>query len=306
MSKSEKKLGRGLDALLPRKSASPKITSVSSDNENTISDNITGRPLSISVNKIIANKKQPRSMFTEEDLSELSASIKEQGIIQPLIVRESGKKFELIAGERRLRAAKMAKLSEVPVMIMDIADNNMLESALVENLQRADLNIIEIANGYQTLIDDLNLTHDKVAKKIGISRVAVTNTLRILSLPKEVQQIVSRGTISMGHARALLALDTPLQQINLAKKITEENLSVRETEKLVKTGGSFSSKKSSKKKKILNRSSDAVIKDYEDRLRHILGTKVKVNDKGGKGEITIEYYSNEDFGRIVSLLGVED
>lgn len=305
MKKPERKLGRGLGALLPRKSEN-QAAKAESDNIQGSSADISGRPLMIQINNIEANKKQPREIFNEESLSELSASIKEQGILQPLVVRKiEDNYYELIAGERRMRAAKMAGLVEVPVVIMDITDNRMLEAALVENLQRQDLNCIEIGHAYEALINELELTHEEVAKRLGVSRVSVTNILRLLTLPREVQEIVSRGTISMGHARALLSLDTPLQQINIARKIVDDGLTVREIERMVKSEPS-SSKKATGKHPKSGQSKNAYIRDYEDRLRHKFGTKVKIDDKDGKGTISIEYYSNEDFGRILALLGATE
>jgi ParB family chromosome partitioning protein len=305
MDKPKRKLGRGLGSLLPgKKTPTQKTTSEPIENDSNIAVEPapSGKPMELNINIIQTNHKQPREIFNEESLMELSNSIREQGILQPLVVREINGEYELVAGERRLRASRMAGLESVPVVIMDISDDHMLEAAIVENIQRQDLNVLEVAHAYDALINELSITHEEVAKRLGVSRVSVTNTLRILNLPREVQEIVSRGTISMGHARALLALDTPMMQLSLARKIVKEGLSVREVERIIKGNGP---KEKKPKDNSGTEKKNAVLQDYEDKLRQLFGTKVKIEENEGKGKVNIEFYSNEDLGRIINLLGIE-
>lgn len=271
-----------------------------------VSDAVAGQALEIPLELISANRRQPREIFDEEALQGLADSIKEQGVLQPVVVRQVEGGYELVAGERRLRASKLAGMATIPAVVTNISDDRMLEAALVENIQREDLNVIEVAHSFQALINDLHLTHEDVAKRLGVSRASVSNILRLLSLPREVQEIVSRGTLSMGHARALAGLENPMQQINLARRFEQEGLSVREAERLVQqTLGSPKHKKDPAEPSTAT-PGNAIIRDFEDRLRQHFGTKVKIEDRGGQGVITLEYYSPADFGRIIAVCGLPD
>lgn len=280
-------LGKGLGALIPE---------LDEENLNAQEE--------VAINLIEPNPYQPRKEFSDEKLTELAESIKAHGIIQPLLVREFNAKYQLIAGERRLRAAKMVGLTMVPIVIRELSEQAMMEIALVENLQREDLNPIEEASAYQRLIDEFKLTQDDIAKKVGKSRPAITNTLRLLNLPHEVQVELSKGTLTMGHARALLSLKTSEAQKQAWKQIQEQSLSVREVEELIhrlndvpivsRETKRISSKKGSTK--------DPNVMEIEDQLQQNLGTKVVIKPIGIGGKIEIDYYSGEDFERICEKL----
>lgn len=247
------------------------------------------------------NPFQPRRQFDDEKLAELAASIKEHGVIQPLIVRERGEGYELVAGERRWRAAQLAGLTEVPVVIKGLNDVQMMQIALVENLQREDLNPLEEALAYSRLIGEFSMTQEEIALTVGKSRPAVANTLRLLHLPEEIQESVSRGTISMGHARAILGLEDRGQQIAAWEKVINDQLSVRETEKLVESlKEPRPSSRSEKKKPILQQ--DLELQDIEDRLKRYYGTRIRISPGKTKGKIEIEYYGEEDLERLLELL----
>ncbi len=247
------------------------------------------------------NPFQPRRQFDDEKLAELAASIKEHGVIQPLIVRERGEGYELVAGERRWRAAQLAGLTEVPVVIKGLNDVQMMQIALVENLQREDLNPLEEAMAYSRLISEFSMTQEEIALTVGKSRPAVANTLRLLHLPEEIQESVSRGTISMGHARAILGLEDRGQQIAAWEKVINDQLSVRETEKLVESlKEPRSSLPSEKKKPILQQ--DLELQDIEERLKRYYGTRIRISSGKTKGKIEIEYYGEEDLERLLELL----
>ncbi len=278
---SKQPLGRGLSALIPE---SAKKQSAE-------------RIVNISVDDISPNPYQPRIQMNSELLEELSASIKEKGVVQPIIVRSLGNdKYELVAGERRLRACKLAGLQEIPAIIKEVSDVEAMEIAITENIQREDLNSIELAKAYSALMTQFNLTQEQLAQAVGKSRPAVANILRLLQLPYEVQENVLAGKLSMGHARALLALENESLQINLCKKIIEMELSVRQTERMVQK--LLSQPKSDKTKKILN----AEITAVEKRLRTLLATQVKIRQSGKKGKIEIEFYSTDDLDRITKIL----
>ncbi|HAG50749.1 MAG: chromosome partitioning protein ParB [Deltaproteobacteria bacterium GWC2_42_51] len=237
---------------------------------------------------------QPRKIFHEQQLQELAESIKEKGIIEPLLVRKAENGYELIAGERRWRAAKLAGLRDVPVVVRDATDEESLELAIIENIQRENLNAIEEAAAYKNLMERFELSQEEVAKKIGKERATVANFLRLLKLPDEVKEELKNGIISMGHAKVLLSLDSHVSQREVCRRIVQKGLSVRETEELVKYTVS-----SSKKSASLSRKKNAYLSAIENELRNIFGTKVIVKNKKGKGRIEIEFYSNEELERIL-------
>ena len=282
---ADKRLGKGLDALIP---------SYATDDRH-----IDG---AVPLTQIIPNRNQPRQEFNPEQMEELTASIKENGILQPLTVRElEGGDFELIAGERRLRAAKDAGLETVPVYILSVdADVEMMEYALVENIQRVDLKPLEKAEGYAILSGKYDLSQDDIAKRVGKSRPAIANALRLLKLPPEIKSSLNSGKISTGHALAILGLRKSLQMMTLHQKVVREELSVRQTEALVKKY-SESFKNNLKVKIVAPKQSDVI--HIENELISLLGTKVaiKINQKG-KGKIQIEFYSENDFQRILEII----
>jgi len=272
--KKRKRLGRGLDALLGSSDAT------SSSNESSAL--AQGGPTSLPIEKLQPGQYQPRTLMDPESLQELASSIKAQGIIQPILVRPvSDSQYEIIAGERRWRAAQIAELDEVPVLVRDIPDEATLAVALIENIQRENLNPVEEAVGLKRLMDEFELTHEEMAKSIGRSRTAVTNLLRLLSLSHGAKQLLEHGKIEMGHARAILGLPVE-QQDFAAAEVYSKRLSVRQTEVLVRSYTNPKKKKTAPKK-----SSD--IKRLEEELAEKLGTKVSIDDKHGKGKLVIEY-----------------
>lgn len=283
--KSRKKqaLGRGLSALIP-------------DPEETKTE--PSDYFFCDIHLIAPNRYQPRRIFSEEELADLCQSIQEQGVIQPLLVRRDDSGFELIAGERRLRASKMAGLDQVPVVVKEISDSEMLEMAIVENIQREDFTPMEEADAYQRLIDEFNLTQDQVAMRVGKSRPAVANFLRLRQLPVHIKESINKQDISMGHARALLGAENPSQQDKAWKTVLEKGLSVRETETLIRK-----LKKVTESPKAREKSSDEIyFASLSERLSQDYGTKVHINRKGEKGKVEIEFYSNSDLERLLSLL----
>jgi len=283
---SKKVLGRGLGALIPDKAGSDKVQIL----ESKVQQAITNIP----IDKIKANKYQPREDFDNQSLGDLSSSIKEKGFIQPILVRARGGEYELVAGERRFRAAKMLDLKEVPAIIKDVSDVDSLELSIIENVQREDLNPIDQAKAYKRLADEFNLTQETIADTIGKDRSTVTNILRLLKLPKKIQQYVSRGTISMGHARAILGFDNESAQLRLCTKIVKDELSVRDTERYAKKMLAPSKKKASEK--------DPNLGSIEEGLRQLFGTKVRIIKAKKGGKIEIEFYSDNDLQRILTLL----
>lgn len=284
-------LGKGLDSMIP-----PKATS-KAEKEKTRADEIsnTGETI-LKINEVEPNKKQPRKFFNEEALQELSESIKQHGIVQPLVVAKKDDYYEIIAGERRWRAAKLAGLKEIPVVIKDYSPQEIMEVALIENIQREDLNPVEEARAYQNLIKEYDLKQEELAQRVSKSRSAITNSLRLLKLSDEVLDLLMEEAISSGHARALLALEDTEQQLMVAEKIVSDNLSVREIEKLVKSMNN--PVKKAPKKELKN---DFVYKDIEEQLKQKIGTKVKINRKSeDKGKIEIEYYSQDELEKIVA------
>lgn len=300
-----KKLGRGLGALMGN--AKSKHVKEESPEPTVISH--AGEPLMVPINAVHPNRKQPRTEFDEEKLQELAASIEAQGILQPIVVRRDGDGFELIAGERRLRASKLANKTEVPVVIQQVTDEHMLAAALVENIQRADLNALEVAHAYQMMADEMGLTHEEIAQQVGTSRVNVTNTLRLLGTSPAVQDCLLRGSITAGHARSLAGLNDFTTMDFYLRRILSEGLSVRSLENAVRDiliSGVTAKEAKQKEAAAEAKAKPSWVGDLEDRLRQRLGTKVAIMDTKGKGSITIEYYSAEDFTRIASILGVEE
>lgn len=291
---SKKGLGKGLDSLIPTIDAEElSIKPAKKNNNIEKSDGV----FTVKINSVEPNRNQPRKTFNEDALTELSESIKQYGIIQPIVVQKKNDYYEIIAGERRWRAAKQAGLKEVPVIIKDYSDQETVEIALIENIQREELNPIEEALAYKRLLTEFNLKQDQVAERVSKSRTAVTNSMRLLKLTDEVQQMVIEDLISSGHARALLPIEDNDLQIQLATRIMDEKLSVRETEKLVK---SILNKKPEKKKEKVENA--FVYEEIENKIKEIVGTKVKVNHKpNGKGKIEIEYYSDKELERLLDL-----
>lgn len=283
-------LGKGLDAMIPTKAISSQ-KSAGDEKAGTNGETI------LKINEVEPNKNQPRRNFNEDSLLELSDSIKQHGIVQPLVVAKQKDYYEIIAGERRWRAAKMAGLKEVPVVIKDYSPQEIMEVALIENIQREDLNPVEEARAYQGLIKEYNLKQDEVAEKVSKSRTAITNSLRLLKLDDRVLEMLVDENISSGHARALLGLSDKDEQFHTATKIFDEKLSVRETEKLIKKINNPPKKK--EKKELKN---DFVYRDIEEKLKQKIGTKVRINRKTEqKGKIEIEYYTPEDLEKILAF-----
>lgn len=279
-------LGKGLGALIPE-------DDLEEVEEIKINTNL------ISINKIKANKQQPRIYFDNEKIMELSESIKQHGIIQPLVLKKSGEFYSIIAGERRWRAAKIAGIKELPAIIMDLDDEKLLEVSLIENIQREDLNPIEEGKAYQRLLNDFNLTQEDLSTKIGKSRTAISNTMRLLNLDNKVQNYIIEGILSEGHGRSILGLDDKDKQYEVAQIAIDESLSVREIEKLVKE---INNPKDIEEKVI--EELNPYYKDVKNRLQNYFGTKVNINTKKNKGKIEIEYYSEEDLQRIIEIINL--
>ena len=291
-----KRLGKGLDALIPsglEVESKPKKESVNKETENG-----AGQETFVKITMVEPNREQPRKNFDEDALLEVSESIKQFGLLQPILVQQRKDYYEIIAGERRWRAAKLAGLKEVPVIIKNLTEQEIVEISLIENIQREDLNPIEEAQAYKKLLTEFNLKQDEVAERVSKSRTAVTNSMRLLKLSDEVQQMVINDMISTGHARALLAIEDPEQQYLLAQRIFDEKLSVRDVEKIVKSFG-----KPAKPKKEKNVSLDIVYQDLEEKMKQKLNTKVAISGKGdGSGKIEIEFYSHDDLDRILDMI----
>lgn len=270
-------LGKGLDALLPNKG-------------NEVID--------IDITRIIPNKNQPRKVFKDAALKELALSIKEKGVLQPVIVSRSGDgNFNLIAGERRWRASTLAGLAKIPALIKDVSSQDSIEIALIENIQREELNPIETADAFQHLINEFKLTQEALSERVGKDRATVSNYLRILKLPDAIKAFINDGSITMGHAKAILAIEDKNEQIEIAKKIVRDGLSVRESEALCGSPAKAISAKAKKTKKKLPE-----VADLEDKLIQTLGTKVRIAHKGKKGKIEIDYYSLDELDRLLDIL----
>ncbi|HOE56372.1 MAG TPA: ParB/RepB/Spo0J family partition protein [Bacillota bacterium] len=277
--KNKRGLGKGLGALIPE---SEKI------DKNSI--------IEIKITDIEANEMQPRKAFDDSTLAELSESIKEHGVVQPIIVRRSGNSYQIVAGERRWRASRMAGEKTIPAIVKECSNLEVMELALIENLQREDLNAIEEAMAYKALIEEYNMTQEEISRKIGKSRPVIANHLRLLQLPQEIKDMIAEGKITQGHARALLAIAGEKRQLEVAERIITGQLNVRQVEKLAKE-----TKPKKKKEKQLN-NYQIEIDQLEERLKTALGTKVKIYHNNNRGIIEIEYYSNEEFDRILELL----
>jgi ParB family chromosome partitioning protein len=276
-------LGKGLGALIPE--------------EETLEDNSS--VFKIPMNLIKANKEQPRKNFDPEKISELAESIKEHGVIQPIILNKEEDIYVVIAGERRFRAAKSIGLSEIPAIVMNISNKEVLEISLIENIQREDLNPIEEAIAYKKLLVEFNLTQEEISKKVSKSRTTITNCMRLLNLDERVQDYLIDEVISEGHGRAILGLSDKQLQYEIAQMVIDDSLNVRQTERLVKNFGA------EKKGKVLKNQNDVYYKDIMNKLENCFGTKVFINSKNkNKGKIEIEYYSEEDFERILEVLNI--
>lgn len=285
-------LGKGLDSLIPN-TINEEKKEKPEKNDIKVPDTI------IKITKVEPNREQPRKNFDEDSLLELAESIKQFGLLQPILVQDRKTHYEIIAGERRWRAAKMAGLKEIPVIVKELTDQEIVEISLIENIQREDLNPIEEAQAYKRLLTEFNLKQDEVAEKVSKSRTAVTNSMRLLKLSDEVQQMVVNDMITTGHARALLAIEDPDEQYTIAQKVFDEKMSVRDVEKLVKD----INKPKKEKKEPNNKSLVIIYKDLEEKLKESLSTKVSVNAKdNGTGRIEIEFYNHDDLDRLIDQI----
>lgn len=284
-------LGKGLDSLIPNAVGEGKIKSNSKSVEQKETDT------KVKITKVEPNRDQPRKHFDEDALQELADSIKQFGLLQPILVQDRKGHYEIIAGERRWRAAKLAGLKEVPVIIKNYTEQEIVEISLIENIQRQDLNPIEEAQAFKRLLTEFNLKQDEVAERVSKSRVAVTNSIRLLKLCDDVQQMVIDDMITTGHARALLSIEDKEEQYTIAQKIFDEKLSVRDVEKLMKN-----LRKPAKPKKIDDKSLQVIYQDIEEKLKQKLSTKVMISSKGeGAGKIEIEFYNHEDLDRLLEI-----
>ena len=290
-----KGLGRGIGNLIPEETKDEKDVVV----KEVVKEVVVKEPAEVKVriSQVEPNKEQPRKYVDEDALIELSESIKQYGVLQPLLVQKKDNYYEIIAGERRWRAAKLAGVKEIPVVIKDYSDQEVMEIALIENIQREDLNPIEEAQAYQRLIKDYRLKQDEVAEKVSKSRAAITNSLRLLKLDKRVQEMVMEGKISNGHARTIISIEDGDKQYAIAQKIFDEKLSVREVEKLMRE----QDKKGKQPKELPE--NDFVYRDLEEKLSKSLGTQVTIKNKSNnKGKIEIQYYSQSELERILEFL----
>ena len=303
MSAKKMGLGRGLNTLIPKapivdEEDVEQVKKKVSRSSKTKKKEETKKELTLPIDKIEPNPDQPRNQFDEDTLQELADSIKQYGMLQPILVTPKDDFYEIIAGERRWRAAKLAGVKEVPVIVKEYTDQEILEIGLIENIQRENLNPIEEAIAYKRLLEEFNLKQDEVAERVSKSRTAVTNSMRLLKLSDKVQQMIIDDMISTGHARALLAIDDPELQYTLANKIFDEKLSVRETEKLVKE---IKNPKKPKEKKVMENA--FIYQDLEEKMKGVFGTKVSIASKGkGKGKIEIEYYSDDELEHLFDMM----
>ena len=292
--KVKRGLGKGLDAMIPipESSTSEKPAAGKADDK--------GPETIVRITQIEPNREQPRKNFDEDALQELADSIKQFGLLQPILVQDRKTYYEIIAGERRWRAAKLAGLKEVPVIIRDYSEQEIVEISLIENIQREDLNPIEEAQAYKRLLTEFNLKQDEVAERVSKSRTAVTNSMRLLKLCDEVQQMIIDEMLSTGHARALISIEDSEQQYTIAQKIFDEKLSVRDVEKLVKN---LNKPEKIKKAAADDSGLDVIYQDAAEKLKQSLGTKVEITSKGnGTGKVEIEFYNHDDLDRIIELL----
>ena len=300
---AKKGLGKGLGAIFGEdivKESNEELTKVK--RSLPAEEEETKGSLMVKISLIEPNRDQPRKDFNEEELQELAESIKNYGVLQPLLVQKKGTSYELIAGERRWRAAKLAGLKEVPVVLREYSKQQAMEIALIENVQRADLNPIEEAQAYQQLVKEFHLTQEEIAARVSKNRATITNAMRLLKLDEEIQNLLIKGAISSGHARAILSLEDKQLQKKAAKEVLDKRLSVRETEKLAKRLARASAEKNERNEK----KDDAlalIFQDLEERMKTIMGTKVSIHNKDkNKGRIEIEYYSEAELERIVEMI----
>lgn len=288
-------LGKGIDSLISNKVNTKQL------NTGIVSDGAMKEPVTkVKLSLVEPNREQPRKNFDEDGLAELADSIKQYGIIQPLIVQDKKDYFEIIAGERRWRAAKLAGLKEIPVIIRDLSDQEIMEISLIENIQREDLNPIEEALAFKRLLEEFNLKQEEVAKRVSKSRTAVTNSMRLLKLTEDVQQMVIDGKLTTGHARCLISIEDSELQKSIALQIIEKNLSVRDTEQLMKK---MLKQKETKEKEEKDAALTAIYENIAEQMKQILGTKVEIRQKNkNKGKIEIEYYSQYELDRLLELI----
>ncbi len=292
-------LGKGLDSLIPSSLGVSKKAPTAAGKAEAAKE-IEGNVSMVKITKVEPNREQPRKTFEEEPLQQLADSIKKMGILEPILVIDKKDHYEIVAGERRWRAAKLAGLKEVPVIIRDLTYQQQVEIALIENLQREDLNPIEEALAYKRLIEEFNLKQEEVAERVSKSRTAITNFLRLLKLCDEVQKMVIAGELSTGQARAIITIEDMEQQLQIARTIVKENLSVREVEKLIKT---LSQPKKEKVSKAKNEELEHIYEEIAEKMKRTLGTKVSIVSKeNGAGKIEIDFFSNEDFDRVTELI----
>lgn len=289
---AKKGLGKGLDTLIPSNVLD------SADNKQKIGKTQTPDSV-VDINKVEPNRDQPRKNFDEDALEELADSIRQVGLIQPIVVQDRKGYYEIIAGERRWRACKKAGLKEIPVIIRNFTEQEIVEISIIENIQREDLNPIEEAMAYKRLLEEFNLKQDEVAEKVSKNRTTITNSLRLLKLTDDVQQMIVDGKLSTGHARAIISIEDPAKQLEIAEKIFDEKMSVREVEKYIK-----SLDKPAKPKKKVNESLQVVYDNIEEQLKLMLGTKVSILSKSteGSGKLEIEFYNHDDLERIVEII----
>lgn len=291
-------LGKGLDSLIPEGKNTVPAKNVEKKIVEKVVEKVVHEEQMVKISKIEPNKEQPRRYFEEDALLELADSIKQFGVLQPLLVQQKGDFYEIIAGERRWRAAKLAGVKEVPVIVREYSEQEVVEIALIENIQRENLNPIEEAMAYKKLLTEFKLKQDEVAERVSKSRTAVTNSMRLLKLGEKIQQMIIDEKISTGHARALLAIENEEEQYNLALRVFDEKLSVRDIENIIRL---MKNPKKEKIKKVVE--NPFIYKDLEEKMIAVMGTKVSINQKAkGKGKIEIEYYSNEELEHIFELL----
>ncbi len=293
--KAPRGLGKGLDSLIP-----VSAQKVSSGSKTSGNKEEKGMETIVKITMVEPNREQPRKKFDEDALQELADSIKQYGVISPILVQDRKTYYEIVAGERRWRAAKLAGLKEVPVIIKNFTEQEIVEISLIENIQREDLNPIEEAQAYKKLLTEFNLKQDEVAERVSKSRTAVTNSMRLLKLCDEVQQMIIDDMISTGHARALISIEDPEEQYMIAQKVFDEKLSVRDVEKLVKNLGK---PEKPKKENVQDKSLEIIYQDTEEKLKQALGTKVSISSKGnGAGKVEIEFYNHDDLERIIEMI----
>jgi ParB family chromosome partitioning protein len=293
-----KGLGKGLSSLIP--DSYNKIVEKEKQAQETKESALAARGLQeVPLSSVFPNPNQPRELFDESAMADLVESIKEVGVLQPIIVKQSGEKYEVVCGERRYRACQALELDRVPVVIRDVADGELLELALIENIQRQDLNAVEESQGYLRLMEGRNLSQDEVAKRVGKSRSAVANSLRLLRLPEDILGVIREGRITSGHARAVLGLPTVDYQRKMIKRILKEGLSVRQVEEIVNRGNA-GKRRAKRTRKVVPE-----IVDLEGRLAEKLGTQVRIVGRGDTGKIEIRYFSLDDLDRVMDLLQIE-